>query len=376
MDERYTPSGKNTRFHNELSTFADYQARMTDIVINTRLDLVSDNREVIITANTPQDFSPNTPTTGILLVHGLFDCPGTLSSLFDHFAGQNTTVRSVLLPGHGTRPGDLLEMNAAEWIKAVNFALRTLEEDVETVIIVGVSTGAALAIHQAYTHPKVRGLVLFSPALRILSNLVKVCHYTAYLGLHYPEAAWFTREAEIDYEKYSSMPYNAFYQVYRLSRVLQHLTSRETLSIPQCLIATQDDEMVSCDAMIEYLNQQPHPLCEGIIYGETPLSGEHTRLTLRPSRYPTEQIINFSHTSLSASPTHPHYGKNGDFKDFRHYDRYWGKAFEKNRQKDCVLGAVSKDNLKHHNLQRLNYNPDFDYLLSRIDRFIHQVTVA
>jgi pimeloyl-ACP methyl ester carboxylesterase len=47
---------------------------------------------------------PTGKTKGILLVHGLGDSPGTFVDLAQEFAARGFLVRTVLLPGHGTRP--------------------------------------------------------------------------------------------------------------------------------------------------------------------------------------------------------------------------------------------------------------------------------
>ncbi|WP_354685184.1 alpha/beta fold hydrolase [Cupriavidus necator] len=70
----------------------------------------------------------------------------------------------MLLPGHGTRPEDLLDVTLEDWQRVVQEQADALRRDVAQVYLGGFSTGANLALDYAYAHPDVAGLVLFSPA--------------------------------------------------------------------------------------------------------------------------------------------------------------------------------------------------------------------
>ena len=48
---------------------------------------------------------------GVLLTHGLTDSPYFMRHLAAFFQENGFSVMAVLLPGHGTRPGDLLDTN-------------------------------------------------------------------------------------------------------------------------------------------------------------------------------------------------------------------------------------------------------------------------
>src|ERR1041385_4116649 len=51
----------------------------------------------------------------ILLVHGLTDSPYYVRALADVFYAAGYNVAAVLLPGHGTKPEDLLSVRLAQW---------------------------------------------------------------------------------------------------------------------------------------------------------------------------------------------------------------------------------------------------------------------
>ncbi len=109
---------------------------------------------------------------GILLTHGLTDSPYFMRHLANYFAGQGFLVLAILLPGHGTQPGDLLDVEWREWAKAVAYGTECVAREVDEVYLGGLSTGATLSLYQSLKDTRVRGLFLFSPALKITSRAV------------------------------------------------------------------------------------------------------------------------------------------------------------------------------------------------------------
>ncbi|MGO2240743.1 MAG: hypothetical protein ACTH5D_03185 [Halomonas sp.] len=68
--------------------------------------------------NTPFDIRPDEPAKrGILLAHGRGASPWYFIDIATAMANNGWLVRSTLLPGHGTRPADLMLVEK-ETIKA------------------------------------------------------------------------------------------------------------------------------------------------------------------------------------------------------------------------------------------------------------------
>ena len=57
-------------------------------------------------------------------------------------------VLTMLLPGHGTRPGDLLDVTRGDWLGAARFGLATLKADAG-----GFSLGGLPALHAVLAAP-------------------------------------------------------------------------------------------------------------------------------------------------------------------------------------------------------------------------------
>lgn len=103
---------------------------------------------------------------GVLLCHGFTGSPGSLRGLATALAEHDVTVRLPLLPGHGTRWQDMAMTRWPDWYAAIERAYAQLRERCDVVFGVGLSMGAALAVHLAASKPEtLAGLVLVNPSL-------------------------------------------------------------------------------------------------------------------------------------------------------------------------------------------------------------------
>ena len=75
------------------------------------------------------------------------DSPFMMRDIGEYFKEKSFLVRSILLPGHGTVPGDLTNISYEKWIEAVQYGINSFEKETENLYIAGFSTGGALALH-------------------------------------------------------------------------------------------------------------------------------------------------------------------------------------------------------------------------------------
>ncbi|MDP2380760.1 MAG: alpha/beta fold hydrolase, partial [Pseudohongiella sp.] len=134
--------------------------------------------EIREAAQCPQD----SPRTGYLLLHGLTDSPYLLSAVARSLAGRSpcSVVRSVLLPGHGTVPGDSLEVHRNDWRNITRFGVDSFKGRVDQLYLVGYSAGATLAVEFADQNREddfLTGLMLLSPALALPDATVALSPY-------------------------------------------------------------------------------------------------------------------------------------------------------------------------------------------------------
>ena len=68
-------------------------------------------------------------------MHGLEDSPQSFVDIGQELADEGFLVRTVLLPDHGTRPGDMVNVDHNDWHALVNRQVELLKSDVVEVYL-------------------------------------------------------------------------------------------------------------------------------------------------------------------------------------------------------------------------------------------------
>jgi len=110
----------------------------------------------------------STKEIGILLVHGFTGSPSSMRPWAEFMHQQGYTVRVPRLPGHGTKPEDLNEVQWQEWPRKVESELRELQRSCSKIFVFGLSMGGGLTLYTAQNHQeKLNGIVLVNPMIHI-----------------------------------------------------------------------------------------------------------------------------------------------------------------------------------------------------------------
>ena len=88
------------------------------------------------------------------------------------YNSRGMTLSAPLLPGHGTRWEDMNEASWHDHLCLVEHAYARLASEHEHVFVGGLSMGALLALALGHAHPKIAGLLVYSPALRAANKLL------------------------------------------------------------------------------------------------------------------------------------------------------------------------------------------------------------
>ncbi|WP_069185612.1 alpha/beta fold hydrolase [Candidatus Terasakiella magnetica] len=113
---------------------------------------------------------------GVLLVHGFLASPAEMRGLGEELADEGYSVYGARLEGHGTSPCDLRERSWHEWMSSLELGYEVLSSRCKEVVVVGFSTGGALALRFAAERPnKLAGICAVSTPLKFANpNLVFV----------------------------------------------------------------------------------------------------------------------------------------------------------------------------------------------------------
>lgn len=387
LSARHRPSGLNSVFKGGQTNFADYVAETRAMLGKAYADLGLPDTERRIDGNAPFELEPTAGfekgngkpyRRGVLLTHGLTDTPYSMRHLAGFFAQSGFRVMAILLPGHGTQPGDLLEVAWPEWAKAVAYGVDRLAEQVDEVYLAGCSTGAALSVQHSLHDPRVRGLFLFSPAFRITPLAALAGWHRLYSWL-WPSGKWLAILPDLDNHKYESFPNNAAAQIYALTRQLGAQLSAHQPDIPVFAAASADDMTVDSSATVGFMTSLRHPSSKLVLYVSEPEQGSTAipagRVERVNSVFPGQRILSSAHTAMMIPADDKHYGADGAYCNCVHYypremDKYRACL---SRPEQAWQGEVTRRNLRMGLLRRLTYNPDFAGLKISLQRFIESL---
>ncbi len=369
--------------HDTKLPFADYILQCQSIIRNTRPDIQNNIKaEQIIEANSPFELrppsSPQKIKTGALLIHGLLDSPFIMRDIGNQLRDQGILVRAVLLPGHGTVPGALLNVRYEDWVRTVNYGIESLAEDVEQLFLVGYSTGGSLALYQALqpSQRQFAGLILLAPALKIRSKLAPFSGIPRLINWAWERAKWVHQAKEDDTVKYQSFPFNAVYEVYKLSQEIKK--NKTQLNIPLWTAISEEDATILSEPTIQYFLEQATKNSQLLDYAAHPSKQTDTRITVRSSAIPKWNITSLSHVAIPVAPDNAHYGMQGDYVKASHVQE------NLSAENKTVYGACNDFQVSLYQLlyrlgitkqkyARISFNSDFDYLMQSMRQFITKI---
>jgi len=171
------------------------------------------------------------PVGAVVLLHGLTDSPYSLRHIARRYQQDGFIAIAIRLPGHGTVPAGLADVEWEAWSEATRLAVREARRRAGAsapLHIVGFSNGGALAMKYALDALDDKSLarpdriVLFSPMIGVTS----LARFAGFFGLpallpRFAKAAWLGIVPEFNPFKYNSFPVNGARQSSLLSRALQ-----------------------------------------------------------------------------------------------------------------------------------------------------------
>lgn len=362
---------------------------------------------------------------GVLLVHGLNDTPFSLWDLGARFAKDCYLVRAVLLPGHGTVPGDLLTVGLPAWRDAVAEAVWSFRGEADRLVIAGFDLGANLALDVALDlampyELELNGVVLMAPAFRYDAPSFA----PASVGPG-GQALW----GDV-FEKRDSLRYNSIAEpsVAAVNRLGAELLERQVPPhVPLFMVLSAEDAVADPLAARDWFCSQsvtprrllwysrypdaPFPSCRCQVAHRDPKASYSQRcVEVRPSSCVTppvnpgarpplpspdtcrynpyasgnngagSAILDLAHIGLLAAPRNPRYGNEARTNDCLHYSWEQGTpegrlcAGEPDEAGSPYLryGETSDGNLQNYILRRLTYNPDFDHMAEQMIDFLRR----
>ncbi|HBV91264.1 MAG TPA: hypothetical protein DEF80_09805, partial [Pantoea sp.] len=125
------------------------------------------------------------PRGAVVLLHGLTDSPYSLRHIAETYRQQGYVAVAIRLPGHGTVPAGLTDVDWQDWMAATRLAVREATRLAGTrtpLHLVGFSNGGALAVK--YALDSLGDATLRRPQqLILLSPMIGVTRFARFAGL-------------------------------------------------------------------------------------------------------------------------------------------------------------------------------------------------
>ena len=223
---------------------------------------ISNNKTQEIFMNMPFECGTQFRDIGVLLVHGLGDSPYFFRDVANAMCNEGIHVRTILLPGHGSKPGDMLNVSYQQWQTETNHHIRLFSKEVDNLYIGGFSTGANLTTIASFSMAEeldIKGLMHFSPAFK---SRFFVSRLAPYIDSLFP---WPNVEEEDNPSRYNStaMPGFAAYQesVNVLQDLFTHSEKEErTLNLPVLMVVAEKDSVVDTAIIAEQFRDKFIPI--------------------------------------------------------------------------------------------------------------------
>jgi len=342
---------------------------------------LNENKEWLNDGDKPRELAAVTPfellpdpkqcerkkSVGILLSHGLSDSPFSMRDPASALQKACYHVRVILLPGHGTKSEDLLNVSRDDWRATFRNAADQFRKDVDVLYVGGFSTGGALAAEYAWQHAdSVAGAVLFSPVFKVNSSIDWLAPWLALVK------DWLDNNPSDDFAKYASIPLPAIAEVYKLSKEVRYLILENPKTLPVFIALSEDDQTVDSSVTEKVFKQgMVGPKSQMVMYSKNQMSANTDRIKVYNTNWPESNILGLSHMAVHGSPDNAYYGAMGEYRICGWYlsDKPLYDACR--TDKANWFGERSDDLLeKSPHAARVSWNPDFDSLMQEVVFFL------
>ncbi len=358
-------------------TFADHADAVNNEVRRFRIPFDPNNADLEIEQASPVELQPNTncqgQTDGIaILVHGLADTAYSLRDIGKVLTDVCYKSRIILLPGHGTRGGDLLATRLADWRDTLDYLVDQATAESDNVVLVGFSLGSVLTLDIALQRPDViDGVIAISPAYYLSSERI-----AKWAPIAAPFMRWVDRGVADDPMRYEVMPTRGVAETWKAIRRLQNrLKRRGPIQQPWMLVQSMDDAVVVPEKNeVLWREQAAHPDSRLIRLVSTQSYPEQEREITLPGKSDQSGVIALTHLAIHQSPDNPHYGINGRYRNCG-----LGMPRDAEQVRLCVesdkvwYGLWSTEPAPGQAMAYSTFNPSFDLLAKEIREFAERI---
>jgi len=216
----------------------------------TRFDMIN-HTETATESPEPFFLKPVKPNgIAVLLVHGMLASPAELRGYGEYLRNQGYLVLGIRIKGHGTSPYDLRTRTWEDWYESVEKGLAILNASIQRILLVGFSTGGALALKLAAEHPQtIMGVVTVSVPIKFVDSammLVPLLHgtnkFVSWVSSYEGVKPFIENKSEHPNVNYRNIPVHSLYELRMLIQDLDGELGR--IKAPTLVIQADEDPVV------------------------------------------------------------------------------------------------------------------------------------
>lgn len=339
--------------------FTDYIAAQREYIATYRGKAELPCSADVVEMNTPFEIRPKNfdGKRGVLLIHGFMGSPYQMRAMGEFYAKQGFLVRAILLPGHGTRPGDLLRAELTHWQTAVEYGIHSLSYDCDDIHLCGFSLGATLAYLTSRKYD-IKTLCLLAPAFGI-SRLSILLPFLATLSKlpFFPFLRWNNQVQEDNWAMYNAFPMVSAWQVAKAVKQAKRQLQQHGINIPSFFAASVDDATVKFTAIQTAFQRCQNNNKHLVAFSKNLNIPTLDKMSIVDSRDAKHKILDLSHVGLPISPTDSYFGDHGCYYEQDGNNYTYG---------EMLIGHEKQ----HQHFRRLTYNPHFNEMTDKLTVFL------
>ena len=177
---------------------------------------------------------------GVVLVHGFTGSPAAMRPWAEFLNARGYSVRVPLLPGHGTEPADLNEIEWPEWPAKVLSEISELQKHCSQIFVAGLSMGGGTTLQVASTiQDQLSGIILVNPMIHVRGISPQLA-YVISRGIKFGKSVGndIKRKGVTEYS-YDKMPYRGIYQLLTMLKLTR--AALPSIKVPMQLFHSVDD---------------------------------------------------------------------------------------------------------------------------------------
>jgi carboxylesterase len=177
---------------------------------------------------------------GIVLVHGFTGSPAAMRPWAEFLNARGYSVRVPLLPGHGTKPADLNEVQWEEWPAKVKAEIVELQKHCSQIFVTGLSMGGGTTLNvAAELGDQLTGIILVNPMIHVRGVSPALAFAVSRVVKFGKSVGNDIKRKGVTEYSYDKLPYRGIYQLLTMLKLTR--AALPTVKLPMQLFHSFDD---------------------------------------------------------------------------------------------------------------------------------------